>query len=420
MRAGGALAIIILILLSTNVIPSNSDVVGECTLRIAAVSAGGQGVLGNITVRVTQGEGRVYISTSPATEIDTQGAARIAAFTATLLLGIDIERYDFYYRLEAPSIIVGGPSAGAAMTLATIAALTGTQCKTQYVITGMIYPDSTIGPVGGLGDKLKAVAESGGTLFIVPKGQLTYTSYERVIQRIGPLAILRTVPVQVNLSEEGGRLGVEVREAGSIWEASSILLGITLDLGTSKPVEADGLDTVYNRLKSTYEYMKSAEAGAEVRDLIDRAEGHYKAAEDLAARELYFPAAREMVDAIALLQAAKWIQEALGKDYNVTPLLEDAIGSVNKATSMLEKVDTEAGGLAALYTWMAASNLQQAQEALDNGALPRVITVRGPAIDYSPLVMIAYAKTMADYASLLAGLDWPRPQGVDGKGMIAA
>ncbi len=420
MRAGGALAIIILILLSTNVIPSNSDVVGECTLRIAAVSAGGQGVLGNITVRVTQGEGRVYISTSPATEIDTQGAARIAAFTATLLLGIDIERYDFYYRLEAPSIIVGGPSAGAAMTLATIAALTGTQCKTQNVITGMIYPDSTIGPVGGLGDKLKAVAESGGTLFIVPKGQLTYTSYERVIQRIGPLAILRTVPVQVNLSEEGDRLGVEVREAGSIWEASSILLGITLDLGTSKPVEADGLDTVYNRLKSTYEYMKSAEAGAEVRDLIDRAEGHYKAAEDLAARGLYFPAAREMVDAIALLQAAKWIQEALGKDYNVTPLLEDAIGSVNKATSMLEKVDTEAGGLAALYTWMAASNLQQAQEALDNGALPRVITVRGPAIDYSPLVMIAYAKTMADYASLLAGLDWPRPQGVDGKGMIAA
>ncbi len=418
MKTGVALAIIILTLLTTTPIPSHSDTVGECTLRVAAVSTGGGGVLGNISVRVTPGEGRVYISTSPATEIDTQGAARIAAFTATLILGLDIEKYDFYYRLEAPSIIVGGPSAGAAMTLATIAALSGIQCKTPNVITGMIYPDSTIGPVGGLKDKLKAVAEGGGTLFIVPKGQLVYTSYERVVQRIGPLAIVRTVPVQVNLSEEGEKLGVKVREAGSIWEASKLLLGVNPEPSPSKPRAPQGLDTVYNRLESTYESMKKTRTGLE--ELTSRAEEHYKAAQDLAGRGLYFPATREMVDAIALLQASTWIEEAKSNNYNVTPLLEEAVKTVNQTTSMLESADTEAGGLASIYTWMAASNLRQAQEALDNGSLPRVITITGPAIDYSPLVMIAYAKTMAEYASLLASLDWPKPHGVNGKTMIAA
>ncbi|MEB3861952.1 MAG: hypothetical protein GSR84_07015 [Desulfurococcales archaeon] len=418
MKTGIALAIIILTLLTATPIPSHSDTVGECTLRIAAVSTGGGGVLGNISVRVTPGEGRVYISTSPATEIDTQGAARIAAFTATLILGLDIEKYDFYYRLEAPSIIVGGPSAGAAMTLATIAALSGIQCRTPNVITGMIYPDSTIGPVGGLKDKLKAVAEGGGTLFIVPKGQLVYTSYERVVQRIGPLAIVRTVPVQVNLSEEGEKLGVKVREAGSIWEASNLLLGINLEPSPSKPGAPQGLDEVYNRLKGTYEAMKKTGTGLE--EVASRAEEHYKAAQDLAGHGLYFPATREMVDAIALLQASTWIEEAKSNNYNVTPLLEEAIKTVNQTTSMLEGIDTEAGGLASIYTWMAASNLRQAQEALDNGSLPRVITITGPAIDYSPLVMIAYAKTMAEYASLLASLDWPKPQGVNSKTMIVA
>ncbi|MEB3787290.1 MAG: serine protease, partial [Desulfurococcales archaeon] len=112
--SAGILATLILVILLSNALAPvagaqrRQEFVGECTLRIAAVSSSGGGVLGNLTVRVTEGTGRVYISTSPATEVDTQGAALIAAFTASMLLGVDPARYDFYYTLESPSIIVGG------------------------------------------------------------------------------------------------------------------------------------------------------------------------------------------------------------------------------------------------------------------------------------------------------------------------
>ena len=57
-----------------------------CSITIVAVSSTGQGVTGNLTVTVASpGRGRVYISTSPASEVDTQGSARLAAFAASLL-----------------------------------------------------------------------------------------------------------------------------------------------------------------------------------------------------------------------------------------------------------------------------------------------------------------------------------------------
>ncbi|MEM4732615.1 MAG: serine protease, partial [Desulfurococcaceae archaeon] len=55
-----------------------------------AVSSGGQGVLSKITLAVAYpGEGRVFFSALPYTEVETQGAARIAAYIASLVAGVD-------------------------------------------------------------------------------------------------------------------------------------------------------------------------------------------------------------------------------------------------------------------------------------------------------------------------------------------
>ncbi len=198
----------------------------SCTIHIVAVSSSGGGVLGNLTVTIHYpGRGRVFISTSPATQVDTQGSARLAAFAASLLAGVDMTKYDFYYELEAPSIIVGGPSAGAAMALATLDLLLGAPCNSSVDVTGMIQPDTSIGPVGGLKEKLEAAARGGAKLFIVPAGQEVYTYYEERYERLGPFVWVVREPVTVNLTEYGEKLGVRVATAASLLEEFELAAG---------------------------------------------------------------------------------------------------------------------------------------------------------------------------------------------------
>jgi Lon-like protease len=68
---------------------------------------------------------------------------------------------------------IGGPSAGLAFTLAIIdelspGNLTGPQ---DVAVTGTIALDGTVGPIGGLTQKVSAVHQHGMTLFLVPASQ---------------------------------------------------------------------------------------------------------------------------------------------------------------------------------------------------------------------------------------------------------
>lgn len=130
---------------------------------------GEEGSYLNAQVVVTNGTGHVFVDTNPFTQVDLQGSARIAAMVASDVLGINEKSYDFYYIIEINSSVIGGPSAGGALTVATIAAINNWKIKPGVVMTGMIDPDETIGPVGGIPYKLQAAAANGARVFLFPK-----------------------------------------------------------------------------------------------------------------------------------------------------------------------------------------------------------------------------------------------------------
>ncbi len=192
---------------------------------VAVVSGENRGATINITVIVTPGNGRVFVSTLPYTEIDMQGSAQLAAITACDLTGKDFLKYDFFYIIEAEAPIVGGPSAGGIMTVATIAALLDLPIRKDVFMTGMIYPDGFIGPVGGIPYKLEAAAESGAKIFLIPKGQ-RYVEVEETkrIQR-GPFVLITTETKTVDVVDYGRKLGVTVIEVETVNEALKYFTG---------------------------------------------------------------------------------------------------------------------------------------------------------------------------------------------------
>jgi len=212
---------------------------GDVTITVPAVSKTDYGYVGttiNIDVRVSNGSGHVFIDTLPVTEMDMQSSARIAAKVAFDVCNKNQKDYDVYYIVRSKVPIVGGPSAGGALCVATIAELNNWSINRDVMMTGMIYPDGGIGPVGGILEKLKAAKVAGARYFLIPYGE-RYVTLEGLSTEGGNTTI--------DVVEYGKKLGVKVVEVRSIYDAIYYFTNYTLveENYTSNPI----LEEAYRR-----------------------------------------------------------------------------------------------------------------------------------------------------------------------------
>ena len=118
------------------------------------------GVATTFVITVAPGSGHVYLETWPLAQVDMQASARLATQIAGKVTGKDMSKYDVFIQVKADTPIIGGPSAGGTMTVGIIAALEGWSVRKDVMMTGMINPDGTIGPVGGILEKASAAAST--------------------------------------------------------------------------------------------------------------------------------------------------------------------------------------------------------------------------------------------------------------------
>ncbi|RIX28276.1 S16 family serine protease [Amnibacterium setariae] len=129
-----------------------------------------------------------------------------AAITSTLLTGQPLEgRYGF--RITGA---IDGPSAGALKTVGLLALERGEKLKPKVTMTGTINSTGTIGPVGGIPEKVKGAAEAKYTKVLIPLGQRNSPDEKGA---------------QVDVVREGRQLGVDVVEVGDVYEAYRELTG---------------------------------------------------------------------------------------------------------------------------------------------------------------------------------------------------
>lgn len=153
------------------------------TIPIVAVSTNEVGSINYATVKLIPGNNNVLVATNPFLEPDTQRSANTAVAVAKLHAKKG-DNTDYIFDFQTGSAtLIGGESAGAALTIATIAALENLTLRSDVLITGTIEPDGTIGEIGGVVEKAKTAAEAHYKYFLIPKGQTKVTYYERVLTR---------------------------------------------------------------------------------------------------------------------------------------------------------------------------------------------------------------------------------------------
>jgi len=205
---------------------SSSIIIAERSIPIVAVLNDETGIMGEMNLRIIPGNNDILINTNPFSEPDVQYAIKTAVTYAVSKTPDYKYDKDFVFNFSSTGAnLIGGESAGAAAAILTIAALQDKKLKTDAVITGTINKDGTIGRIGGVLEKAKAVSEAGYKNFLIPAGQSNITYYERVVQRrptdLG-FEIMRSiyVPKTLNLAEAAKEeLGLNVIEVSNVDEA---------------------------------------------------------------------------------------------------------------------------------------------------------------------------------------------------------
>jgi PDZ domain-containing protein len=143
---------------------------GDVLVTVAGKTVTGYGPLRQALNGVTPG-------TAVPVVLRRAGNQRTVSVTTTrsddgrTILGIE-PRFTFPFNIKIQIEHIGGPSAGTMFALGIIDKLTpGDLTGGQFVAgTGAISPDGTVGPIGGILEKMVGAQEAGARWFLAPEG----------------------------------------------------------------------------------------------------------------------------------------------------------------------------------------------------------------------------------------------------------
>ncbi len=360
---------------------------------VASTEDGYVGVISTITVTIqSNGSGRVFVDTLPLTEVDMQGSARLAVKVASALVEndenckVDPSSFDYFFVVRTSSPIIGGPSAGGIMTVATISLLENWEMNNNTVMTGMINPDGSIGPIGGIPQKIDAAYSVGAKHFLIPKGQGTYT--EMVATTVNGW-ITTVKPVTRNIADYAmDNYGMAVTEVGDIYEAVENFTGYRIfinetesEITTEDYIEAMKplASTLLKDASQAYKNAKSKLENTSIpnnfptyyqNDVIDSlkvAEDNLKKSEEAYENKTYYTSTSESFQSLITSRFILYICEYWEPDNDTffQDLLKNAKTKYNDAAETAK--NAEINGYISLQTVGAAQRrAAEAKEKLDS------------------------------------------------------
>jgi len=273
-------------------------------LTLLTVGESGNETVGgtaDLFLEIKPGSGRVFIDSFPLTKVDTQISTRFAKDVSCDFLEIDCSDKDFFYTIRANAPIVGGPSAGSAITVLTIALLDDLELNKDTVMTGTINSGGLIGPVAGIEEKAKAARKKGFKKILVPKWSIIITENETISNQTqndtnmtSNESINRTYTYADELEVEG----IEIKTVSTIEEALEAFTGKKFkkyDYPIEIPKKYNNImEKVANQLCNRYDSILekvSEENIIEKNSTVNRTNNQAKLGRDSLETEDYYSAA---------------------------------------------------------------------------------------------------------------------------------
>jgi uncharacterized protein len=150
---------------------------------------------------------------------------RLAVEEAARMTGTNAKNYDITFSLNGNVTVIGGPSAGAAMTVSAMALMLSKQIKQNAAITGTIEDGGSIGQVGGILEKAEAARDYGVDLLLVPVGEAySREPMENCTHTTGKGWTQKECTIVYNTINVSKEAGIAIEEVGTISDAMRYLL----------------------------------------------------------------------------------------------------------------------------------------------------------------------------------------------------
>lgn len=198
------LPIIFSLILLSALLPTTSAYNKEGTIKILAVNEdpiNSKGLIAELQLEIHEGTGRVFLDTYPLTKVATQISLRFAKQIACSEYDIQCDSYDFFYTIKATPSMVGGPSAGAAASVLTVAMLKELKIDESSAITGTINSGGIIGLVGGVTEKSQAAEQTGIKKILLPVGTNINETQIKKLKIIEVATLKQAVAIMTNTKE---------------------------------------------------------------------------------------------------------------------------------------------------------------------------------------------------------------------------
>ena len=192
---------------------------------IVGVDSNGKGVSAIMGVEVKPGTVLVLVNINNLlADYQNQLSARTSAEIAGNITRTNLNTIDVIYSIKANASIIEGPSAGAAMTVATIAALENKEITPNVMITGTIEKSGAVDVVGGIKEKARAAKEVGARTLIIPAADYI-TNYQQVkaCKNIGNVKYCEVTYV-AKKEELDRELGIKIVQIQNIEEAIELMI----------------------------------------------------------------------------------------------------------------------------------------------------------------------------------------------------
>lgn len=184
------------------------------------------GSMTDVAVEIRPGQGRVLVQTTPLMGIVFQDAANTAVAVARDRTGANLSASDVIFSITAEHEVtaVDGPSAGALMTLITIAAIEDRAVDPSVTLTGTVDESGHVGAIGGVVEKAKAAKAGGKTTLILPAENRESVQYTDQSFNYGGFTFIRRVPQRVSTVDALKDIGITIVFADTIDDILSIAL----------------------------------------------------------------------------------------------------------------------------------------------------------------------------------------------------
>jgi len=322
------------------------QIIAEDEVVLLALTHNGSDSAGSVAklhLELRPGTERVFLDTFPMTKVTTQASLRFAQQIACRETSIDCSNYDFLFKIEAMPGIVGGPSAGSAATLLTSALLLNKTVPSDVAMTGTINSGGTIGPVGGLKEKVEAAGQNGVKTVLLPQGTIEVNESN----------------VSVNLTEFGKAMNLSVQEVATIGEVLKIALNVSLPKNTEPLVIDDQYATIMGEVAQ--ELCERTEAYAERSSNVNASEAinfTRRAKESLETGAFY--AAASFCFRTNVIYTREWYKE---QNISNEDVIQRAGEILEDAKSMQEEVKRRnLSTISGLQTYMAV--MERVEEAI--------------------------------------------------------